>query len=175
MNYSLIQPKGVPVFSTSTNCVSSWEEGADDYARVRVLAPVPCSLWAQNGTIVPESTLWHGKPKPNLKPPAPGAVKTTKNKYVCVWAHVLVTGDVENKAKETEHQLAPESDMSAFKYFNLKSDFKKLFSNKLFLSMAEVQVAFCMYNFTFTFNHHLGTSFMYQSSCQEAGENKKQS
>lgn len=127
MNYSLIQPKGVAVLSTPMNCVSSWEEGANDYVWVQVLAPVPCCLWAQSGTIVPESTLWHIKPRPNLKPPAPGAVKTTKNKYVCVWAHALITGDVENKAKETEHQLAPESDMSAFKYFNLKSDFKNYF------------------------------------------------
>ena len=38
--------------------------------------------------------------------------------------------------------------------------------------MAEVPVAFCMYKFTFTFNHHLGTSFMYQSSFQVAGKNK---
>ena len=38
--------------------------------------------------------------------------------------------------------------------------------------MAEVPVAFCMYKFTFTFNHHLGTSFMYQLSFQVAGKNK---
>lgn len=125
MNYSPVQPKGVAVLSTSTNCVSSQEEGADDYPPVRVLAPVPCCLWAQRDAVVPEPTLWHRKPKLNLKPPAPGAVKTTKNEYVCVWAHVLVTGDVKNKTKEIKHQLAPENDMSAFKYFNLKSDFKK--------------------------------------------------
>lgn len=67
------------------------------------------------------------KTKDKPQPPAPCAVKTTKNKYVCVSVHVQVTGDVKTKPKEPNTQLVPENDMFAFKYFNLKSDLKKNF------------------------------------------------
>ena len=134
----------------------SWNEvcSQEEEARIRLrLCLWPLSLmplsWGSHPACNPQAHRLAAKPK--AKPPlgAPGAVRITKNKFVCVCVHVQVTGNGKTKPRNPIASW-PQRRRRSHLNTSTQKAIKTILLNKLLLNTASVQVAFGIYNFIFS-------------------------